>query len=65
MLSDLLQPTTQATTTNNGTRPRVSEREAQRQRVYNNNNNTNVQPPRVVRPPRVNNDNDARTPKVL
>ena len=42
ILSDLLQPTTQAATTNNATRPRVSESEAQRSRVYNNNNNNDV-----------------------
>ena len=42
VLLDLLQPTTQATTTNTATRPRVSSREVQRSRVVNNNNNTDV-----------------------
>ena len=55
----MLQPTTRATTTNTATCPRVSDREVQRPMVINNNNNTNV------RPPRVNNDNDVPTPRVL
>ena len=65
VLLDLLQPTTRAATTNTATRRRVSEGEAQRPRVDNNNNNNNVRPPRVVRLPRVNNDNDAQTSRVL
>ena len=53
VLLDLLQPTTQATTST-VTRPRVAEGEAQRPRVNNNNNNNNND----VRPPRVDNNND-------
>ena len=48
VLSIFLQPTTRATTTNTATYPRVSDREVQRPKVVDNNNNTNVQPPRVL-----------------
>ena len=47
VLSNLLKPTTRAAVNNTATRPRVSEVEAQRPRVDNNNNNNDVQPPRV------------------
>ena len=47
VLSNLLKPTTQATGNTTTTRPRVSEVEAQRLRVDNNNNTNDAQPPRV------------------
>ena len=61
VLLDLLKPTTQATVNTTATRPRVSEVEAQRPRVDNNNNNNDVQPPRV----NTNTNNDVSPPRVL
>ena len=74
VLSNLLKSTTQVAATNNATRLRVLEVEAQLPRVDNNNHNNYVQPPRVntntnndVQPSRVNNNtnDNVRPPRVL
>ena len=60
VLLKLLQPTARVTTST-ATRPRVSNGDVQRSRAINNNNNNDVQLPRVD----YNNDNDVQSPRVL